>query len=467
MGRFSRKDFLRNSLLGATGLAMAPLGSRAAKTTELEQRDWQRKFAPNDRIQIATIGMGIISHYDTKTALEVPGVEFVAAADCYDSRLVRTKEVFGKDVFTTKDYREILDMPEVDAVLICTPDHWHARMTIDALEAGKHVYCEKPMVHDIPEGDRVVQAAEQSERVMQVGSQFASDLVFQKAKELYREGAIGTLNQVVATYNRNSSLGAWQYSIPQDASPETVDWQGFLGDAPDVEWDPKRFFRWRCYHDYGTGVPGDLFVHLFTGIHTVLGAVGPTHISASGGIRSWFDGREAPDVIIGQYEYPETDHHPDFTLVLQSNLADGGGSGSMFQFIGDKGAIEVSPGNSVRLTSYPRREPSVDNLVRGYNSVMTFSEEVQKEFEQNYREEHAEIMPSPPALNQREEFETPNGYDARLDHMVQFFDSIRNGTPVFQDAAFGFRAAAPALLTNRSQQERQVIRWDPDNMKVV
>lgn len=468
MANISRKDFLKNSTLGMAGLAVGPIMSSGVSSFhELEKSDWKEKFAPNDRIQIATIGMGIIAHYNTRTALELPGVELVAAADCYDSRLIRTKEVFGEDIFTTRDYREILDRSDVDAVLLCVPDHWHARMSIDALKAGKHVYCEKPMIHDIQEGNQVIQAHKQSDQVMQVGSQFASDLVFQKAAELYKAGTIGTLNQVAATYNRNSSLGAWQYSIPQDAGPETVDWDRFLGDAPKVAWDAKRFFRWRCYRDYGTGVPGDLFVHLFTGIHMVVGAKGPTHVSAAGGLRSWFDDREAPDVIIGQYSYPETENHPDFTLVLQSNLADGGGSGSKFQFIGDEGAIEVSPGDYVRVTRYPRRESSLENLLKGYNSVMTFSEAVQKEFEENYKKAHADDIPQPPEMDQTEEFRTPEGYDARLDHFVNFFDSVRNGTAVFEDPIFGFRAAAPALLTNKSQQEQRVIQWDPDKMRIV
>ena len=466
MSKISRKNFLRNSALGMAGLAFNPFkGEAASRFEELKNRDWKKKFAANDRIQIATIGMGIIAHFDTPTALEVPGVEFVAAADCYDSRLVRTKEVFGDDIFTTKDYREILDRDDVDAVLLCTPDHWHAKHSIDFLNAGKHIYCEKPMVQQIDEGHQVIDAEQNSNAVLQVGSQFTSDMIFQKAKELYESGAIGTLNQVVAVYNRNSSLGAWQYSMPEDATPQTVDWDTFLGNAPDIPWDPKRFFRWRCYDDYGTGVPGDLFVHLFTGIHTVLGAIGPTHVSGTGGLRSWFDGREAPDVINGQYHYPETDNHPDFTLTLQSNLADGGGTGTRFQFIGDEGAMEVSPGNSVKLTRIPRREPSLEDL-QGYNSLMTFSEEVQEEFKQNYREEHADEVEYKPEMNQTEEFRTPAGYDSRLDHFVNFFDAIRNGTPVFEDATFGFRAAAPALLTNRSLKAQEVVRWDPINMEI-
>lgn len=467
MSNLSRKNFLVNSMFGIAGLAASPLlTSKTARSVELKTHRWKKKFSANDRIRIASIGMGIIAHYNIRTALEVPGVELVAAADCYDSRLERTKEVYGNEVFTTRDYREILNIPDVDAVLLCTPDHWHAQMSVDALNAGKHVYCEKPLVQQIEEGNRVIQAYNQNDKVLQVGSQFASDIIFLKAAELYRSGAIGKLNQVVAVYNRNSSLGAWQYSIPKDATPETVDWQGFLGHAPRLDWDPKRFFRWRCYNDYGTGVPGDLFVHLFTGIHTVVGAKGPTHISGTGGLRSWLDGREAPDVINGQYHYPETDNHPEFTLTLQSNLADGGGTGTRFQFIGDEGAIEVTPGNSVKLTRLPRRDPSVDQLVSGYNSIMTFSEEVQKEFEETIRGELLKQVEYQPEMDQTEEYQTPSGYSSRLDHFVNFFDSIRNGTPVFEDPVFGFRAAAPALLTNTSLQEQQVLLWDPEEMRI-
>ncbi len=464
--KISRKDFLKNSALGMSGLALGSLKPSAASATErLEKRNWEKQFSPNDRTQIAAIGMGIIANYSIPTALEVPGVEFVAAADCYESRLTHVKEVYGKDIFTTKNYKEILDRSDVDAVIISVPDHWHARISIDAMNAGKDVYCEKPMVHDVEEGSQVIQAQEETKRVMQVGSQFASDLLFKKAAELYQSGAIGKLNQVAATYNRNSALGAWQYSIPEDATPETVDWQTFLGDAPEIPWDPKRFFRWRCYWDYGTGVPGDLYVHLFTAVHTVTGAIGPTQISAAGGLRSWFDGREVPDVILGQYSYPETDAHPEFTLVLQSNLADGSGGGSRFRFIGDEGVIDID-GDTVRLIQSPRRNPSVDQLVNGYNSVTTFSEKVQKEFEQNYKKVHQDRVPQSPEMDRSTEFQVPEDYNARLDHLVNFFDSIRNGVPVVEDAVFGFRAAAPALLTNSSYKENRIIQWDPENMRL-
>jgi len=464
----SRKDFLKSSALGMAGLALNPFSSsgKGKSSSQILDNPLQKKrFSPNNRIQIATIGMGIIANYDTPAALNVPGVEFVAAADCYDSRLTHVKEAYGKDVFTTKDYREILDRSDVDAVIISVPDHWHSRISIDAMKAGKHVYCEKPMVHAVEEGNQVIQTQKQTGQVMQVGSQFASNILYKKAGELYRSGAIGKLNQVNAVYNRNSALGAWQYSMPEDATPETVDWDTFLGNAPKVPWDPKRFFRWRCYWDYGTGVAGDLFVHLFTAVHTVLSSKGPNRVSAAGGLRFWNDGREVPDVILGQYEYPETDTHPDFTLTLQTNLADGGGGGNRFQFIGDEGIIEVGY-NSVKLTQNPRRSPSLDSLVHGYNSVFTFSDEVQKEFQQNYKKKHSGDTQSHD-MDHTTEFQTPDGYSSRQDHFINFFDSIRNGSSVFEDPVFGFRAAAPSLLTNMSYRQKKMMHWDPENMKVL
>jgi len=184
--------------------------------------------SPNDKIQIALIGAGGQGMGDTETALRVPGVELVAVADVYDGRLTRSKELAAKgestkgDLFTTRDYREVLARPDVDAVIIATPDHWHAKIGIDALAAGKHVYLEKPMVQEVKEGAGVIEAQKKSGRVVQIGSQRVSSIIYRKAKELIASGAIGQLNMVEAVYNRNSALGAWQYSIPPDASPATI-----------------------------------------------------------------------------------------------------------------------------------------------------------------------------------------------------------------------------------------------------
>ena len=459
----SRRDFLKT--LAATSAAAGLVPSAfASEATPLVPPDLP-SFAPNDRIQIATIGMGIIGFADTQTALEIPGVELVAAADCYTSRLDRTKEVFGEDVMTTQDYREVLDRDDVDAVLVCTPDHWHAPISQDAMNAGKDVYCEKPMAHSLEGGQAMIDTQADTGQRLQVGSQFASNIAVRKVQELYEEGAIGELNMVEARYNRNSALGAWQYSIPPNVSEQDVAWERFLGDAPDRPFDPVRFFRWRNYWDYGTGVAGDLFVHLLTTVHTVTGSNGPSMVTSTGGLRHWTDGRDVPDVQTALFEYPDTEAHPSFTMSLQTNLADGSGGGQSFRFIGSDGAMTLQ-GTRVTLTQDVRTEPSVDQLVSGYNSVRTYSEAVQQEFREAYMAEH-DPTDQPDAMESENTFEAPDGYSDRVDHFAHFFSAIRNDEPIFEDVVFGHRAAAAALLCNRSFRNGKRYHWDPDTMTLV
>ncbi|KAJ3066831.1 hypothetical protein HK102_007550, partial [Quaeritorhiza haematococci] len=249
----TRRGFLKTATAASavTILSRSPEAEAAAEALA--------GAGPNDKVRIATIGMGIIGFIDTDCALKAPGVELVAAADLYEGRRTRVKEKYGDHVATCVDYREILDRKDVDAVLLCVPDHWHAKMSVDAMKAGKAVYCEKPMVQTLAEGPDVINVQQETKAVFQVGSQFASSVVFEKLHEMIAAGAIGKLNVVEARYNRNSSLGAWQYTLPLDASPETVDWDRFLGQAPRRPFDATRFFRWRNYQDYGTAVAGDLF----------------------------------------------------------------------------------------------------------------------------------------------------------------------------------------------------------------
>jgi len=461
-GQGSRRSFLRSAALGASGSSVVSrlAGAVADGAAPAEAA------GPNDRVRIATVGMGIIGFIDTECALKIPGVELVAAADLYEGRRTHAREVFGNHVATGVDYREILERQDVDAVLVCVPDHWHARIAVDAMNAGKAVYCEKPMVRLVDEGPGVIAAQKRTGAVFQVGSQYASSVLYDKARDLIRRGAVGRVNAVEARYNRNSALGAWQYSLPVDASPKTVDWDRFLGDAPKRPFDATRFFRWRNYWDYGTAVAGDLFVHLLTGIHHATGSTGPTRVAAMGGQRYWKDGRDVYDVIMGLLDYPETAAHPGFTLALQTDFEDGGGGGSMFRFIGDEGVISV--GNDTLTLSGPGIvPPTADQVLKGYNSARTFSVAGQAALAERYLAEHPATADAGKKARTPETFTVPEGYDPRLDHFRNFFRSVRERTPVYEDAVFGFRAAAPALLCNDSYRQGKVIGWDPQTMTVA
>ncbi|MBZ5602011.1 MAG: Gfo/Idh/MocA family oxidoreductase [Acidobacteriia bacterium] len=413
----------------------------------------------NDRVQIALIGAGGQGMSDVRASLQ-SGSKLVAVADIYQGRLDRSKELWGKDLFTTRDYREVLARRDVDAVIIATPDHWHQKISIDAMQAGKDVYCEKPMVQLLSDGHDVIDASKKTNRIFQVGSQRVSSVVYQKAKELLAAGAIGEFNMVEAWWDRNDAIGAWQYSIPTDASPATIDWDRFLGRAPKVPFEPVRLFRWRNYRDYGTGVAGDLFVHLFSGMHYVTGAIGPTRVYSTGGLRFWKDGRDVPDVLLGLYDYPKTDKHPAFNLALRVNFEDGAGESSGFRFVGSDGIMWI--GSDVTVSKQPR------NPEPGY-TIGTFTQKEQDEYLRQYREKYPSRRAN--ADNMRPQSDThfapPRGYNDSVDHHRNFLESVRSRKPVVEDATFGFRAAGPALASNVSYFERKMLEWDPETMKIT
>jgi predicted dehydrogenase len=413
-----------------------------------------RAIGPNDHIQIALIGAGGQGQGDTKTAVQVPGVKLVAVADCYDGRLQHSKELWGSDVFTTRDYREILARPDIDAVIIATPDHWHKQAAVDAMKAGKDVYCEKPMIHLYSDGPEMIEAAKANGRIIQIGSQRVSSIVYAKAKELLEAGTIGKLNMVMAHWDRNSSIGAWNYTVPPDASPQTCDWPRFLGTAPKIPFNAEHFFQWRKWAAYGSGVAGDLFVHLFSGTHFITGSKGPTRAMATGGIRFWKDGRDAPDVMLGLFDYPE-----GFNLSLRVNFVDGGDESEGLIFTGSEGTIEIA-GNSVIVNRTPRESAP------GY-TVGTFTDATQKLAVENYLKKYPASRPTgaPPVRN--EKFTAGQGYSDSYDHFSNFFNSVRSRKPVVEDAVFGFRAAGAALLSNLSLERGAVVQWDPVGMKMV
>lgn len=444
-------------------LASGSLSSMAGESS-VEKRiiPYSKKISANDNLQIATIGMGIMGHADTGSALKVPGVKLVAACDLYSGRLERVKEKYGKDVFTTRDYRELINRKDIDAVIIATSDNWHSRITIDALNAGKPVYCEKPVVQKLSEGLPVIEAWKKAKKPMQVGSQRVSSIVWHEGKKKYREGAIGQLNCIEAFYDRQSALGAWEYTMPTDGSPQTVDWDAYIRGTEKIPWDAKKFFWWRNYRDFGTGVAGDLFVHLLSGIHLITDSLGPVKIFANGQLNYWKDGRDVPDIMTAIMEYPETKEHPAFQVMLRVNFISGQGEKGVTRFIGSEGVMDMMGDAFVISKSLMAKAPGIG----GWDALDTYPKSMQDELLKRYNEKwpkETREKPNVPGVK----YEAPEDYDEHYEHFANFFEGVRENKPVIEGPEFGFRAAAPTLACNDSYFQKKIINWDPVNMKVV
>lgn len=458
----NRRKFIQQ--LGGTA-ALLSAGSfssfEVAANTELMRAP--KKYSANDRIQIAGIGMGIQGYNDVNAALKVPGVELVACADLYAGRLQHAKEVYGNHLFTSRRYEEVLDRHEVDAVIIGTNDSWHSKIAIDALKKGKAVYVEKPMIHRIEEGWDVIKAQNASKKTFMVGSQGVSSLGFAKAKELYQQGAIGQINSVVCVNNRQSPLGAWKYTIPADASPQTVDWERYQSNQKKkIAFDEKKFFWWRNYREFGTGMAGDLYVHMLSGLHFIIGSKGPSKIYSLGDLSYWKDGRNVPDVMSAVLHYPQSAEHPPFQVSLQVNFVSGEGEGGHTKIVGSDGVMFV--GGS-RVTVKRRKMPKAPGI-GGWDSLFTFSNDMQermkKEYAVKYKESESKAQVLPDIT-----YVAPEDFDDHVAHFSNFFEGVRTGKPVVEDAVFGFRAAAPCLACNESYFQDKVIHWDAEKMKLA
>ncbi len=446
----SRRKFIQKLTASSAALAMGSSLLAAEEQARMIELMTRAPYSANDQINIALIGAGGMGVQDTLTALQVPGTKLVAACDLYDGRLKEAKDRWGQDLYTTRHYKDILNRSDVDAVIVATPDHWHQQISIDAMKAGKHVYCEKPMVHDITEGPAVIKTQQETGKVFQVGSQGVSSLGNEKAKELLKAGVIGDLNYAEGFWARHSPVGAWQYPIPEDASPATVDWDTYISNTTKRPFDKTRFFRWRNYRDYGTGMSGDLFVHLFSSLHFITDSFGPNKIYAAGGLRYWKDGREVPDVLIGVFDYPQATAHPAFNLSLRCNFVDGTSGTTYLKIVGSLGSMDIT-WDSVTV----KRNKSIE-------SDDPFMIEQMKRAGTPVSDRKRIVGP--------EEFtyEVEKGYKGGpYDHFVNFFTAIRNNGKVAEDAVFGYRAAAPALLCNDSYNKNMAIQWDPEKMQLI
>jgi predicted dehydrogenase len=438
----NRRQFIQKSLVGA---AATPVVAR----TVAHAAQQQTPVSPNDRIQVGMIAVGARAHQLMGAVMAVPGVEIVGVCDAYTGRVQRAIERTAGTARDYGDWRAILDDPAIDAVVIATPDHWHREQTLAALKAGKDVYLEKPMTLTIDEGPEMIAAAEYSGRILQIGSNGISSKLQETARDIVQSGKLGEITLIRATYDRNTRSGAWLYPIPPDANEQTVDWEAFLGPAPEHPFSLERFFRWRCYWDYSGGISTDLFVHLMTTIHFIMGATMADSVMAMGHNFRFTETHEVPDTLIGAVSYPEKGF--DVSLGATFNNSSAGGSG--FTIMGTEGAL-VFRGNELAFRP--------DHPVEGNGWIVaSWPSELEKEYWAN-PEVRREEMPDTWTPQMQDEVETWRevGLDSTTVHVARFFESVRTRKPSVEDARMGHHAAAVAHMVNESVKRQAPVYWD-------
>ncbi|MEX2264915.1 MAG: Gfo/Idh/MocA family oxidoreductase [Bryobacteraceae bacterium] len=404
----------RRQFLGAASTAVSAFAAKSAS----------RVVGSNDRINVGVIGAGGMGFGHVRILKRMAdagaNLQIAAVSDLYTKRKQRARDFTGlaeKDVL--HEYRDLLARPGVDAVFIATPDHWHFRMAMDALEAGKDVYLQKPMSYSIDESKTIADFVRKSERILQVGSQYASEPQYFKARELVEQGVIGKPLMAQGTYSRNTYHGEWNYSIDEEGTPENIDWKRFLGPAPKRPFSQDRFFRWRKYWDYSGGIATDLLYHRLVPFLLVLGPQFPVRVSSNGGIYVHKD-REVPDTVTTAIEYP------GFQIVMISSMAADLVNKHVHPVLyGHEGAIEFRGKELVVTTEpiYEKRRPS-------------------------------QVIPVEPI-------------DLHTAHMENFFDCMRTRKKPNLDADFGYKTMVAIGLGVDAYRESRQMAFDPQTEKVV
>ncbi|MBI1357681.1 MAG: gfo/Idh/MocA family oxidoreductase [Acidobacteria bacterium] len=418
----SRRDFLSRT---AAGLAAA------SAATQLRAAAGAKVSGSNDRINIGMIGVGNKGRgHQRQLAARIQeqgDIQVVAISDIYSKRLTEAGErskVESKSLYP--DYRELLARPDIDAVWIATPDHWHAPMAIDAMRAGKDVYLEKPMTLTIDEAHKLASEVKATGRVLQVGSQHTSDLRYHRAREVIEKGWIGKVLWAQNTYSRNSVYGEWNYHIDDEGTPENIDWKAFLGSAPKRPFSRDRFFRWRKYWDYSGGIATDLFYHRLAPLVQMAGIDYPTRVSAHGGIYVHKD-REVPDT------YATTVEFQDWYATLSASM-----------------------GNAAGTQHLPTVVYGHEATIRFVNGAVLVTPEYQ--FRKKFQEATGKSEELVIEVDQK---------DVSADHIANFLASVRSREqPVF-NADFGCRVMTAIKMGVDSYREGKMLAWDASRQRVV
>jgi predicted dehydrogenase len=442
--RHSSSSWTRREFLCASGAGTLAAG---AAVPALRAQSPAPAGSPADALGVGFIGVGIRGEILMRTTLAIPGARVVVAADAYDGHFDRVREVAGAGVATGRDYRTVLDNRDVQAVVISVPDHWHVPMAIDAMKAGKDVYLEKPMTHRWEEGASLVEAARAHKRILQVGSQWDSMPANEAAIEIIKGGRLGKVTLIDGRIHRNTPTGAWYYPVPPDASPETIDWERFIGPAKKVPFDAARFFQWRLFWDYSGGLPTDLFVHLITGTHTLTGVDMPARVIGSGGIFN-YPKREVPDQMTAIVEYPNA-----FTLTLTSTATNGHNFPPLL-IMGTEGSLEYY---GDRLVYHA--EPVLENYTYSTNH---FPAAAKAKFAELHDLDPGSMRPRATSTAKRpapQVIDTP-GAEPTQRHMEKFFECVRTRTEPTENAAAGHRFATVGHMVNLSYRAGKPATWN-------
>jgi predicted dehydrogenase len=435
----TRREFIGRTVAGAATAGFA-LGAPAIG----------RVASPNERVTVGIIGAGIRGLEQMEAVLRVKG-NVAVVCDLYDGHFRRANEIQANTP-TTREFREVLERKDVDAVVIATSDHWHAPIAIAAMQAGKDVYCEKPMTHTIPQALEVVKTSKETGRLVQVGSQSLSMESTQKGKAWVDAGEIGNVYMVQCEIYRPDPVGAWKYPVPPDASPQTVDWDRYLGNAPKRPFDAARFFQFRNWWDYGTGIAGDEYVHLLSRVHYLMNTQFPFSAVANGGIYKWTGDREVPDIHNTLYDYGK------FQVVVMANLVSNFEGGEIVRFMGDKGTVVLTEESAsllpydeewsydYPLESWPR--DTKDPFMAAHKNDPTADIGTYKE--QPHRKSQY--------LRQRAE--------GTEDHLRNFFAAVKSRQQPIENVDFGCGTAVACHMANLSYLKKQRLFWDAAKLEL-
>jgi predicted dehydrogenase len=432
-----RRDFVKNAAgvgaaLGFAGKALAARPGRAASNS--------RVLGANDRINVGAIGVGGRGSYLVRTFADIGNrtndCQIVAVCDVWKKRSRTHAEEYKCD--GTLDYREVINRPDVDAVLIATPDHWHAKIALEAMDRGKDVYVEKPMTHTIDEAKQLSATVHETKRVLQVGSQTTSADQWHKAKKAIADGMIGQMIESQGSYHRNSVEGEWNWKIDPEAGPNAtgdnyIDWKTWLGPAPKRPWDADRYFRFRKYWDYSGGIATDLFFHVVAPLNICWKEPQfPHRVMASGGIYVFKDSREVPDTFNLLADFPQ-----GHSLVLSSTMAN---------------------------------SKHIPGLIRGNRGTIIMVEHGQFEG----RTDHITVIPEKKVIDEayktkwgEDEFQIPVEERPQYVHMQNFLDCVRSRQKPTLDVDTALRAQVTISMSVQSYREGRMLFWDEKAMRVV